>query len=680
MNGILVVTSDKKQVAKVKLTRGAFVIGRSPKCSLTIKEPLASREHAEISEESGRYWIRDRESQNGTFVNGQQITDRRQLKDGDRIEIGAIEIKFLSDPGADQEDGAESKATAPMQAASVEKLGQPVTPKIQTSPIRVKLRVLDGPTQATGAVFRDWDGALTIGRGMTNHVALPDDAVSVHHAELVPEGEQFFLVDLDSSNGTFVNGVKIQRKRLLGGERIKIGAATLAFDLVDLRERKRFMKQAAMVASGVVLVALLALVLKPEDVAGKHIEQARQFEKSNRLEDALSAYDKALAIDPRREEARQGHAKVGNELQIGKFLSLAESNAIVLNTVEASRLCKAALNLSATHTRAKALKAEIDSVAHAKVAMEAKNWGASIELLEQAAARFPKSNPIRAILSDARKEANAKQSMDYAKVALKKDILPEAQGHLKAVPDSSSYHSEAQGLLKVISNRLAVASLLSEAKTFYRLGKIPEASTKVQEALGVLPGDEQLIQFNKLLSTMKENSVTLDSTTNLSGVSEVGQLLVGVKACERVLTIEADPVNVYRTKAEVQLERIRTLLRQISNEHAAKAKQLMDTLGLAGVVSADQVLDPKVLEKAKQLKQVKALYDSSFEADPTNETARASAREVGAQITAICKELEKRGEAFRDFNPGAMQTSFKAIKEIDVPNGEFLRRAEQKLR
>ena len=73
-------------------------------------------------------------------------------------------------------------------------------------------------------------GPVTIlGRGTDCDLRLVDPGVSRHHAELRAEGDQVVLVDLESTNGTFVNGQPVRRVQLADGTRITLGRTTLVF-------------------------------------------------------------------------------------------------------------------------------------------------------------------------------------------------------------------------------------------------------------------------------------------------------------------------------------------------------------------------------------------------------------------------------------------------------------------
>ena len=75
------------------LDRDRIVIGRMTDCDVVLKDPGASRQHAEIRREDGRFVVADLGSTNGTLVNEAAISER-ELQDGDRITIGRTVLEF----------------------------------------------------------------------------------------------------------------------------------------------------------------------------------------------------------------------------------------------------------------------------------------------------------------------------------------------------------------------------------------------------------------------------------------------------------------------------------------------------------------------------------------------------------------------------------------------------------
>jgi hypothetical protein len=75
---------------------------------------------------------------------------------------------------------------------------------------------------------------VVVGRSSELDVVLVEDMVSRRHAKLTVAGDQIFIQDLGSTNGTFVNGEKIKRARLQEGDRILIGTSIIKLVSSDL--------------------------------------------------------------------------------------------------------------------------------------------------------------------------------------------------------------------------------------------------------------------------------------------------------------------------------------------------------------------------------------------------------------------------------------------------------------
>jgi two-component system response regulator HydG len=90
----LTITAGQRAGSSVQLDHTKKTrIGRGAECTLMLTDALCSRVHAVIAYENGRWWVRDAESRNGTFVNGQKV-DEAALDDGHRLRVGATEFLF----------------------------------------------------------------------------------------------------------------------------------------------------------------------------------------------------------------------------------------------------------------------------------------------------------------------------------------------------------------------------------------------------------------------------------------------------------------------------------------------------------------------------------------------------------------------------------------------------------
>jgi phosphoserine phosphatase RsbU/P len=83
----LLILKGNEQGQRMPLQEDKTILGRNRECHVVIDYPAVSREHAHILKLQGKFYIEDRESRNGTFVNNTQITGRTLLKNNDRIKI-----------------------------------------------------------------------------------------------------------------------------------------------------------------------------------------------------------------------------------------------------------------------------------------------------------------------------------------------------------------------------------------------------------------------------------------------------------------------------------------------------------------------------------------------------------------------------------------------------------------
>jgi hypothetical protein len=101
----------------------------------------------------------------------------------------------------------------------------------QTQLIQMSLEA-DAELVQLGKTTRAWPLSkelVVIGRNEGCDVMLPDPGISRRHAEIRREGDEWVVIDLGSTNGTEVNGVRVNRHRLSPGDRLLLGTSTLEF-------------------------------------------------------------------------------------------------------------------------------------------------------------------------------------------------------------------------------------------------------------------------------------------------------------------------------------------------------------------------------------------------------------------------------------------------------------------
>lgn len=178
-------------------------IGRCHVCEIRMDEDdrTASRHHARLLFENGTYFIEDIWSTNGTKVNGQEIKGKTRLHDKDRIKIGQAMLLFSE---------RERAITV------IDRIGKETRYPLDKIKMREDIR---------------------IGRCPVNEIPLDKDdrTASRHHARLLFEKSEYFVEDICSAGGTFVNGKKIEEKKKLEEEdEIKMGNTIMQFKCMGL--------------------------------------------------------------------------------------------------------------------------------------------------------------------------------------------------------------------------------------------------------------------------------------------------------------------------------------------------------------------------------------------------------------------------------------------------------------
>src|SRR5215467_4532510 len=78
-----------------------------------------------------------------------------------------------------------------------------------------------------GEMYKVEKDRTVMGRGDKVDIRLVDEGISREHAAVVREDERIFLEDMGSTNGTFCNGVRVQRQALADGDKILLGSTTI---------------------------------------------------------------------------------------------------------------------------------------------------------------------------------------------------------------------------------------------------------------------------------------------------------------------------------------------------------------------------------------------------------------------------------------------------------------------
>jgi ABC-type multidrug transport system ATPase subunit/pSer/pThr/pTyr-binding forkhead associated (FHA) protein len=197
-----------------------LVLGRDPASAEVVfgaEDRSVSRRHACIEEDDGVLMLRDLGSSTGTFLDGHDI-EEAELRDGDVFELGPGGPRVRLDFGHDGTIVMPAPVALPPTAPAPARA--PAPPPGPDS--RLRLTFVSGTRNGSelelaGSVFR-------IGRARGSTVWTPEDPmVSAQHAKIVRLDEGYVLMDLESTNGTLLNGHAVQRSLLHDGDVIRLG-------------------------------------------------------------------------------------------------------------------------------------------------------------------------------------------------------------------------------------------------------------------------------------------------------------------------------------------------------------------------------------------------------------------------------------------------------------------------
>lgn len=222
----LVYSVGGQTAERIILEKRKSTLGRDAENDLVVKDASASRIHA-IIEETGRgFFLKDQESRNGTLVNGNRTQGPTRLSDGDEIQIGDFKILFMM---------RAQERTAANQVPTLEQLEMTMARPSGTSTITpsraaasatvqpIKLQFMTG--EQRGVLF-PLSAKTIIGRTKSD-INTNDPKASRRHAAIERRVDGYYFVDLNSTNGSFINDTATTEKHLEIGDLIKIGDTVL---------------------------------------------------------------------------------------------------------------------------------------------------------------------------------------------------------------------------------------------------------------------------------------------------------------------------------------------------------------------------------------------------------------------------------------------------------------------
>jgi pSer/pThr/pTyr-binding forkhead associated (FHA) protein len=372
-----------------QLEEEELLIGRDKKNAVFLDDKSISRKHAKITLKEDKLFIEDLGSKNGVVINEAKIKVKTELNAGDIIKIGIIKLTLekevqeeddqktvmvkVEEAKAVVEEEApveeEAKTMVDMKAVEVEDSSKTVIAGIKDMEMIQYAKLLGISEDVRGKEYILDKSENKIGRTPDNEISIKHNSISKNHALIVcDESSCYIIKDLESKNGTKVNGKLVEDISLNPGDTIEFGNVKFRFvgkgEIVSLEEleapsplpRKRIEKELInkilnkkTVGILAVLILLffiitvvnkkkkesekekaeLALVKQEEDKTKKlinnYLSSAKDFTESRQWEKVILNSNMILALVPDNEEAIKYKELAQFELKNKKQFDLAMS-------------------------------------------------------------------------------------------------------------------------------------------------------------------------------------------------------------------------------------------------------------------------------------------------------------------------------------------------------------------
>lgn len=248
------------------LSRRLTLLGREMDNDIVIDDDRTSRHHAELHWDHGHIELVDRGSMNGTLVNRRTVHGRVPLQSGDVLDFGAQRYRFeviasvASATAADEETRKMPGASSPRNA----------------TPTDAPLLLVGMSDSFAGRRWELRDAVVTIGRDGERQICLPHHSVSRLHAQIVRQQSGYYVSDLRSSNGTFLNGQAITAPSLLlAGDVLRAGEIELRCEAAPVAEQIPASEATAASATAPAAEPTLSLYIGQSSTAADYAERPR---------------------------------------------------------------------------------------------------------------------------------------------------------------------------------------------------------------------------------------------------------------------------------------------------------------------------------------------------------------------------------------------------------------------
>lgn len=240
----IIVRAPNGDVREFPIGELAVVIGRDESADIRVEDRKVSRRHAAFKLIDGQPWIEDLGSINGVKLNGKKVSERALILPGDVVSVGGYEVTLKSpvkaqrrrpssEPPMERTPILDLPANRPRRSDPMVRSERRSDPAVRSDTATARLVLIGQSKPVLGKRFTLGFGENIIGRLEECAVPILDGSVSRQHAKIVLTLERATLIDLASSNGVFINDVRVDSADLTGGDRLRVGNVGFEVELAS---------------------------------------------------------------------------------------------------------------------------------------------------------------------------------------------------------------------------------------------------------------------------------------------------------------------------------------------------------------------------------------------------------------------------------------------------------------
>ncbi len=453
------------------------------------------------------------------------------------------------------------------------------------------------------------EAETTLGRSNANTIVLSDKSVSRNHAKIVKKAEQFYIYDLESTNGVIINGEQVKEAQLKNNDTVVIGEFSFEFiepsqkrvshipQVIEVRKddpeiiaigeqppqgflyrlippEKRW--RIILIIGFFSLVSLFIVMnqkskktlssdtnIKDEDPHSREKEKRFQFTvaqgkdllEKEHYEEALQAFIVALKLDPTNPDVLRYKKKAAAAIELQKEIS-AEKEALKTEEQREARVEKMereGMNFYNQYSYAKAqevfeklLKEDPDNSIANKY----------IQLIKEIT-----SSAYKEKLKIKEEQELVKEQIELAQGLYEKGDIYKALTEMRKVfnfdVDLSQYRDKIQARIETWEKELKekLKEKLEHAKTLWENGEKKEARTLLQEILKEYPDyPDAREEYHRIQASLTEEAFKYYNEGRIYEYND--DMKAAIENYEKVINL-LDRNDEYYKKAEEQLRKIR---------------------------------------------------------------------------------------------------------------------------